>query len=43
LVDRRWGPTYIAGHIQRMELWVGFSEVLRLLMWWKGQQILFAG
>ncbi len=40
---RRWGPIYIAVHTQRMELWVDFSEVLRLLMWWESQQILFAG
>jgi hypothetical protein len=32
LANRRWGPTYIAVHTQRMELWVDFFEVLRLLM-----------
>ncbi len=32
LAYRRWGPIYIAVHAQRMELWVHFFEVLRLLM-----------
>jgi hypothetical protein len=43
LAYRRWGPIYIAVHTQRMELWVNFFEVLRLLMWCESQLILFAG
>jgi hypothetical protein len=43
LAHRRWGPIYIAVHTQRMGLWVNFFEVLRLLMWWESQLILFAG
>jgi hypothetical protein len=37
LAYRRWGPIYIAVHTQRMELWVDFFEVLRLLIWWESQ------
>ncbi len=37
LAYRRWGPTYIAVHTQRMELWVDFYEVVWLLMWWGSQ------
>ncbi len=37
LAYRRWGPIYIAVHTQRMELWVYFFGVLRLLIWWESQ------
>ncbi len=43
LASWRWGPIYIAVHTQRMELWATSLKFWRLLMWWKGQSILFAG
>ncbi len=43
LASVRWGPTYIAGRVQCTEPWADFFEVLQLLMWWRGQQILFSG
>ncbi len=41
LANRRWGPTYTAVHEQYLEPWADFSELLQLLIWWRGQQILF--